>query len=211
MDYCCQVNRSVLWCPHARVPAFRVTDATGKYFGLVIAYVLPGFAALWTLRPYSPTVRAWMETSASLPAGLESVFFVTLASTAAGMTISALRWAAIDSLFALSGVRRPAWNDARLQQNVLAWEVVVEAHYRYFQFYAHMAIVLPFMAFNLSLPALPVAVLTFVFECLFLAAARDALAKYYARATRLLGTVPISKELGHYQRQSQESSRQRQR
>ncbi|MBN8626023.1 MAG: hypothetical protein J0M17_11075 [Planctomycetes bacterium] len=186
-----------------------MTDATGKYFGLVIAYVLPGFAALWTLRPYSPTIRSWMDMSATLPAGLESVFFVTLASTAAGMAISALRWAAIDSMFALSGVRRPSWNDAHLQENILAWEVVVEAHYRYFQFYAHMAIVLPFTAVALPMPSALIALLVLVFECLFLAAARDALAKYYARASRLLGTVSISKDPSHDQRQPQESSRER--
>lgn len=186
-----------------------MTDATGKYFGLVIAYVLPGFAALWSLRPYSAVVRSWLATSATLPAGLEAVFFVTLASTAAGMTLSALRWAVIDSAIALSGVRRPAWDDARLQDNVHAWEIVVEAHYRYFQFYAHMALVLPFLAATLPLSASSVVPFAVLCECLFLAAARDALAKYYSRASRLLGTVTSSQEPDHDQRQPQASSRQR--
>jgi len=187
-----------------------VTDATGKYFGLVIAYVLPGFAALWSLQESSPTIRSWLQTSASLPAGLEAIFFVSLASIASGMTISTVRWAVVDTLLQMTGLHRPAWDDAKLQANVQAWELIVEAHYRFYQFYGHMAVVLPLFIASQSYGRTWGGILLgLLFECLFIAAAHDALSRYYARTSLLLGTISHEVKLFHDQRQPQTSSRER--
>jgi hypothetical protein len=68
--------------------------------------------------------------------------YVTLASVRAGMTVSTVRWATVDPLHALTGIRRPLRNDARLQDRLAAFEAPVENHYRYYQFYANMLVAL---------------------------------------------------------------------
>lgn len=174
----------------------RLNDVAGKNFGLLIAYVLPGFALLYGLQPVSPVVRGWLAPSPTIPASLEAIFFVTVASTAAGMTLSAVRWLVIDSLHHATGLNRPLWDDAKLQQNVDAFDVIVEAHYRYYQFYANAAVALvavvvialatrqPWAFAPLSLALLA------TIEAVFLAMSRDTLSKYYERTRRLLALSP---------------------
>lgn len=75
---------------HFRSPT--VNDLPGKNFGLLIAYVIPGFITLWGLRPLSPTIDGWLTSSAEFPGGMEAIVFVGLASIAAGMAANAARW-----------------------------------------------------------------------------------------------------------------------
>ncbi|MBL8827245.1 MAG: hypothetical protein JNM18_09685 [Planctomycetaceae bacterium] len=177
-----------------------MTELSGKNFGLLIAYVLPGFVLLYGLQPVSSAINGWLSVSPTIPASIESLFFVTVASTAAGMTVSAVRWLLIDSLHHVTGLRRPVWDDAKLQQNIDAFDAIVEAHYRYYQFYANTLIALPIL-FAVALATkqawartpLPLAAFG-VIEITFLAMSRDTLRKYYRRTSRLLGTSPQPKE-----------------
>ena len=183
-----------------------VTDAVGKYFGLVIAYVIPGFIALWGMRPYVPTLDAWLTPSESLPAGIESVVFVTLLAIGAGMTASAARWLFIDSIHHAMGLRRPQWNDSALAANLAAFESLVDAHYRFYQFHANaiIAIVIWYVltlvsggfAHGTSVTWTLVAASTIA---MFFATSRNNLSQYYRRASRLLGE-PTGKEVRHVER-----------
>jgi hypothetical protein len=183
-----------------------VNDLTERNFGYLIAYVLPGFVVLWGLRPLSPTIDGWLSPSPSFPAGIEAIVFVGIASIAMGMTTSAARWLLIDSLHAATGIARPEWNDAKLSDRLAAFEAIVDAHYRYYQFYANMAIALP-IAFVVIAMAdrFPAGTSEFywvgfvVAECLFFVTSRDNLRKYYRRVSRLLGEV-TRKEVRHVQR-----------
>src|SRR5438105_1972012 len=112
-------------CPVSRSP---VTELIGKNFGLLIAYVLPGFTALWGLQAFSPTISDWLKPAPTIPAGIESLVFVAMASVGAGMTVSAFRWAIVDTWHAWTGLPRPAWDDANLQANIDAFDTIVEAH-----------------------------------------------------------------------------------
>jgi hypothetical protein len=175
---------------------------TERSFGYLIAYVLPGFAVLWGLRPFSPTVDGWFSPTASFPAGIEAIVFVGMASIAAGMAVSAARWFVFDSLHAFTGLARPEWNDALLAERLGAFEAIVDAHYRYYQFYANIVVALPICLFamlnsnRLSGRALVFWSSCFVIaELLFFVTSRDNLRKYYARTSRLLGE-PFPKE--HY-------------
>ncbi|NQT12021.1 MAG: hypothetical protein HQ582_04700, partial [Planctomycetes bacterium] len=79
-------------------------------FGLLIAYVLPGFVALSGLSLFSPTVMAWLH---GVPDGCPTAagfLYVTLASIGIGMTVNALRWLTLDSLHHRTGVHYPAWD-----------------------------------------------------------------------------------------------------
>jgi hypothetical protein len=64
-----------------------MTEVSGKNFGFLIAYILPGFVRLWAISYFSPTVRAWLVSSSSA-AGAATVggfLYVTLASVGAGL------------------------------------------------------------------------------------------------------------------------------
>jgi hypothetical protein len=183
-----------------------MSDAPAKHFGYLIAYVLPGFVTLWGVQSLSPMIRGWLSTSPTFPAGLESVAFVTLASVAAGMTVSAARWLIIDTCHAWTGLPRPTWNDATLNDRLPAFEALVDAHFRYYQFYANMAVAVA-IAYFVSAIARAFTIQNAVYwtiafisiESLFLVTSRDNLGHYYRRATRLLGEHK-GKEAKHVQR-----------
>ena len=62
-----------------------MTEWTDKNFGLVIAYLLPGFVALWGVGCFSPTVASWISASPQGAPTVAGVCYVTLASLAAGL------------------------------------------------------------------------------------------------------------------------------
>lgn len=173
-----------------------MTDFTGKHFGLLIAYVLPGFIVIWGAQPLSPMLTNWLSATPSLPAGLAAVVFVGLASVAAGMTVSAVRWLIVDAAHARTGLPRPQWDDATLPDKLNAFEAIVDAHYRQYQFYANSAVSIAFtfavacMTGTMHSVTLPVATVVFlVLEFLFLITSRDTLRNYYRRGTLLLGSL----------------------
>src|SRR5262249_34955165 len=61
---------------------------------------------------------------------------------AVGLTVSTVRWLLIDALHHRTGIRPPAWDFARLEKNVGAFEYLVQVHYRYYKFYANMVVAL---------------------------------------------------------------------
>lgn len=169
---------------------------SNRNFGLVIAFVLPGFAALWGLSRVSSDVSFWLSGSGS-GAGDPTVggfCYVSLASLAAGMTVSAVRWLLVDTFLSCTGVRRPRWDDSMLVEKLEAFEALVENHYRYYQFYANTFVALAFSYAVWRLPstahflALHDVGVLFLLG-VFLAGSRDALRKYYCRSAALLGTI----------------------
>ena len=167
-------------------------DLSARNFGLLIAYWIPGFITLAGMATLSPTVAAWL--AADPGPSLGGFLYSTLASLAAGMTVSAFRWAAIDTLLHSTGLPRPEWDDSKLADRLPALEYLVETHYRYYQFYGNslVAVLFTHAAWRISAygSALPwgwpeAGVITL--GLVFLAGSRDTLRKYYRRATLLLG------------------------
>ena len=66
--------------------------------------------------------------------------YVTLASLGAGLTVSAIRWALLDSLHHATGIEPPQWDFACLDERLQGFLALVENHYRYYQFYGNMFI-----------------------------------------------------------------------
>ena len=87
-------------------------DLSGKNFGLLIAYIVPGAIVLIGLGAFSPTVQAWLVNPSESQPSIGGFLFVTLASVAAGMTASAVRWATIDRLHHWTGIEKPVWDDS---------------------------------------------------------------------------------------------------
>ena len=122
------------------------------------------------------------------------LLYATLASLAAGVTVSAVRWAVIDTLHHHTGLRPPRWNFALLPERLAAFQMLVEDHYVYYKFYANTLVALGFfyVAWRTTVAAavnqhgLDVAFCA-IGVVLFIGS-RDALRRYYRRAEQLFST-----------------------
>lgn len=167
-------------------------EVTTKNFGLLIAYVLPGFLALWAISPYSPTIQTWLGTSVADAPTVGGFLYVTLGSVAAGLTVSALRWLILDALHHRTGLTKPRWDFSRLSAKLNAFDVLNEQHYRYYQFYGNTlvalcmaAVVRGWLVVRSGADAFQLLLLV-VTALLLFAGSRDTLGKYYRRITELL-------------------------
>lgn len=177
-----------------------VRDVTSENFGLLIAYLLPGFVVLWGVSPLVPAVESWLATAPGEGPTVGGFLYVTLGSIAAGMFVSALRWAVIDTLHHRTGIAPPPWDFTRFPANAAAFDSLVQDHYRYYQHYSHMVVALV-LAYTSRAWAggFPVSSggwqdLGFVSAGIVLyLGSRDALRKYYERTAAVLGRAPVQK------------------
>ncbi len=164
-------------------------DVSTKNFGLLIAYLIPGFATLWGVSYFSPVVRSWLGSTADSSPSVGGFLYVTLASVSAGLTVSTIRWLVIDSIHHHTGIQQPNWDFSRLGQTVAAYDVLKEIHYRYFQFYSNSLVALT-IAFALRWVAIGMRWGelggVFLLCALFFLASRDTLRKYHSRVHGLL-------------------------
>lgn len=170
-------------------------EISARQFGLLIAYLLPGFVGLAGVAPLAPAVAAWLQPDTLATVGVGLSVYTLIGATTAGLIISCFRWLLIDSMLHFTGLRRPTWKDQRLDDRLEAFDYLVENHYRYYQFYANtlVAILWSYSVHRAmqSSPLLgPGTDLGATILCaVLLAGARDALAKYYQRTSRLIGHV----------------------
>jgi hypothetical protein len=169
-------------------------DTLSRPFGLIIAYILPGFIALAGVAPLSTLVAGWLSagqqaTSVSAP------LYTLLAATASGMVVSCFRWLLIDQAHTLTGLGGPAFNARALEERPEAFSLLVESHYRYYQFYANTLVAVawtytvhrwrgtsPLLGFGTDL-------LVLILCGVLFAGSRDTLAKYRARSRLLVGPL----------------------
>jgi hypothetical protein len=174
-----------------------VKHVSADNFGLVIAYLLPGFVALWGTSPLLPGAAAWLATPAGCSTPTVGGFlYGTLGSLAAGLLVSTVRWAVIDRLHHMTGIPEPRWDFSRFGTRVEAFDSLVQDHYRYYQFHANMLVAVAFAvaadllrgARPLGQGLLPGVALLGIGAVLFLGS-RDTLRKYYRRTAAVLGCV----------------------
>lgn len=166
-------------------------------FGLLIAYVLPGFVAIWGLSGVWPINAGCLDGSAecSLVPSLVGLFNTTVAAIAAGMAVSAVRFVIIDTIHSLTGLKRPYWNGTVLQKNLTAVKSAVDHHYRYYQFHTNM-LVAGIVAFGAHLHAhreisgFP-ELLLLLLAVAFWIAGRDNLRKYYDNLTTIFASQKV--------------------
>lgn len=171
-----------------------MSEFSEKNFGLVIAYILPGFTVVWGLGFVSPTVASWLNASQQAAPAVAGLLVVTVATLASGLVVSAVRWAIVDTIHHRTGIPAPDWEFANLQDRLSGFLAIVENHYRYYQCYANMFVAIPMAgaAYLASATCSRAAIACFLLALLCLEAilflsSRDALRKYYRRAERLLG------------------------
>jgi hypothetical protein len=167
-------------------------ELTTKNFGLLVAYILPGFTVLWAISPYSPTVQTWLGTTTTDAPTVGGFLYVTLGSVAAGLMVSALRWLLLDTLHHRTGIPKPHWDFSQLDAKLNAFDVLNEQHYRYFQFYGNMLVAIcmgilvrPPVGESAGEQIAGIVLLVSVGSLLFIAS-RDTLRNYYRRVAELL-------------------------
>jgi hypothetical protein len=111
-----------------------MTGTSSRQFGLVIAYVLPGFVALAGIAPLFPAVARWLRPVGQGDLGLGPPLYAVLAATAIGLGLSCFRWISLDHVHHWTGVRRPAWDDSQLDRVLGGFDYLVQSHFRYYEF-----------------------------------------------------------------------------
>lgn len=161
-----------------------------RHFGLVIAYLLPGFVALAGFAPFVPMVAGWLDAGKQT-ASLGPPLYALLAAIAAGIIASCFRWLIVDQIHALTGLGSPAFNARALEDRPAAVWFLVENYYRYHQFYANtlVAVVWTYVVHRtlgtLSQFGIGLDVGILVLCAALFAGSRDALAKYRKRTQEL--------------------------
>jgi hypothetical protein len=163
-------------------------------FGLLIAYILPGFAALWGCSYLNPSVGQWMLVSGGTSPTVAGFLYSTVASLATGLTVSTVRWLVIDPLHHATGIRQPNRDYAKLDTRVGAYELLTDYHYKFYQFYSNMLVSLCWVygtwrathSTNVGLAEIGFLLLAIVFYL----GSRDTLRKYYERTGQLLSGEP---------------------
>lgn len=163
-------------------------------FGPLIAYIVPGVTALWGIRPYAPFVETLFVPMAGVTPTVGGFLYLTVSALAMGMTLSAVRWAVIDTLHAQTGLPVPKFDFSKLGRNVAAYETLNQIHYQHYLFYGNMtlACAVGYIGHRLSFGrcSFEWSDVVFVFmEAIFIVASRDTLRKYYVRVARLLGVL----------------------
>lgn len=161
-------------------------------FGPLIAYLVPGATVLLGLSPFSPTLQAWLASTPPNGPTIGGFLYLTVASMAAGMAVSALRWVIVDTAHEWTGIRMPPLDFSKLGSNVQAFSLLITIHYQHYLFYANMCVAtaLAFVSYRVHL-GWPgrwglVDACVFVIEVVFYVTSRDTLRKYYTRGHQLL-------------------------
>lgn len=167
--------------------------AMDRNFGLLIAFILPGFVSLAGASYFSPTIAGWMTVAPQADPSVGGFLYVALGSLAAGMIASAFRWLVIDTLHHRQGLHPPTLDFSRLQENLAAFELAVEHNYRHYQFYANM---IPATLFYSAADQIqegrwtvPSLICLAVLEAVLWVTSGDCLRRYYQRTSQLLSTA----------------------
>lgn len=168
-------------------------DLTAANFGLLIAFLLPGFVTLWGIGQFDGTIHSWFTGSPEQSPSVGGFLYVTLGAVATGLFVSTIRWLVIDRIHRRTGIVEPQWDFAALNRNLPTFEILVASHYRFYQAYANMvvAVVLAFVAATITTAEIRAHLFGYmagliVVETVLWLGSRDTLRKYYRRAEVLM-------------------------
>ncbi|MDB5308721.1 MAG: hypothetical protein JWO38_2923 [Gemmataceae bacterium] len=164
-------------------------SVSSENFGLLIAYVLPGFVLLWGLQAVIPVAGQALGMSAGSAPSVGGFLSGVVAALGIGMALSTVRWLVIDAIHHATGLPQPQWDFSRLGDRAAAFDLVVEHYYRYYQFHANMLVALLVVGAvrRWSLGSVGWGDLGFLaLLAVLFAGSRDSLRRYYTRGGQLL-------------------------
>lgn len=160
----------------------------------MIAYMLPGFVALWGVGLIDPTVKVWLGTTPQNAPTLSGFLLSTVAALALGLTLHTIRWYLVDRIHQWTGIRPKEWDFSAFQDRLAAYDKLTENHYRFHQFYGGMVLALTWLmiarhlaASTMSPDRIDLAIMAAI--VLYWLGSRDALEKYYRRVDAVLATA----------------------
>ncbi|MGD0769939.1 MAG: hypothetical protein ABSB42_17275 [Tepidisphaeraceae bacterium] len=169
-------------------------ETSSRQFGLIVAYLIPGFVGLAGLSPLIPLVGEWLRPVNQGELGLGPPIYALLGATAVGMIVSCFRWCVLDQIHQWTGVKRPQWDDSQLAKALGGFDYLVQNHFRYYEF-ASNTLIATLWAYGVNRYLKTVSFLgactdlgMLILSIVLFAASRDALAKYYNGARQLLGS-----------------------
>lgn len=119
-------------------------EVTDKNFGMVIAFMLPGFILAWSLTlPFPALGKFFQFDAAKETASIGGFLNISLASLALGLQISAVRWALLDRLLS-RGLPDIDFSSLKDKDVFGSFIGVVENHYRYYQYYSNSFVAVAF-------------------------------------------------------------------
>lgn len=128
----------------------KLKSDTGN-FGVVIAFLVPGFVSLLGVRYHSDIIKQFFNIDETNAPTVGGFLYATLSSVAAGVTISSLRWILIDIIICkIFKVKKRELDFKRLVGKEEAFSFINENHYRYYQYYANMLVAI-FIAYILRI------------------------------------------------------------
>lgn len=90
--FACQEILALMTCrPHLKdTPCIIFMEIFNRQFGLIVAYLLPGFIALAGVAPLVPVVSSWLQP-VNQGLGIGPPVYAIMAATAMGMVVSCFR------------------------------------------------------------------------------------------------------------------------
>jgi len=170
-----------------------MSSPSPSQFGLILAYLIPGFVGLAGAAPLFPIISQWLKPVPDGVLGFGPTVYTLLAALTTSQIINCFRWLILDHIHSWTGIRAQSSNFGDLRNGVEGFDYLVQNHYRYYQFAGNMLLAVTWSyGVNRYLKTLPslgpgtdlgMAILVVV----LFAASRDALWKYYHRTHALLG------------------------
>tara|TARA_R110002049_G_C9174280_1_gene562384 strand:+ start:2216 stop:2827 length:612 start_codon:yes stop_codon:yes gene_type:complete len=181
-----------------------------RSFGIVIAFVIPGWIALLGLAPFVPLFDQWLSGPLDESPTVGGFLYSLLASIALGIFASTLRWLAVDSLIAVFQPTKRAPDFGKLRDAHDAMRVIIEGQYRFYQFYGNGFIAILAVAcarwFHHSFDWSEFALFALI-GIILLLGARDTKHKYDVRLAQLLPTTIEDQKVNQRRDRSRNSNR----
>ena len=147
---------------------------------------------MWGLSSFLPSLRAWFAATPTDAPTISGFLYLTVASLAVGMTVTAIRWACVDLVHSVTGLKAPDLDFSQLPGKVDAYRLLIEIHYSHYQFYANMGVATAITWICHRITIDPKCQLSWVdpifvlVEGVFFLTSRDTLRKYQERTEQLL-------------------------
>jgi len=122
----------------------KMKDVTSTSFGLLIAFLLPGFAGFCSLSFYSYQIRNTLDKFWEANSDVGAFLLVLLLSLIIGLLVTQIRWVMFEiGLCRNVHLDLASKAELRIETKFVAFRAAVDETYRYHQFFGGMAVVMP--------------------------------------------------------------------
>jgi hypothetical protein len=126
-----------------------IRDVTSTTFGLIIAYLLPGLTAFYSLSFFSVRIRNWFDHIFAGDASGGLILFMIFGAIVIGLQLSAVRWLIFEEIICrdcrFDATALSAISDAG---RFAAYRLFMDEQLRYHQFWGAMSVAQPVLFYG---------------------------------------------------------------